>query len=64
MIPAHLNPILTRIRLDAPSWSDLVAMFGKVFKRAAGTTESLADEARRRGLGWLEAPGNPLVTPN
>ena len=64
VIPAHLNPILTRIGLDAPGWCDLVAKFGKVFKRAAGTAESLAEEARRRGVGWLQAPGNPLVTPN
>ena len=61
-IPAHLNPNLTRIGLDAPGWCDLVAKFGKVFKRAAGTAESLAEEARRRGVGWIQAPGNPLST--
>jgi hypothetical protein len=34
--------------------------FGKVFKRAAGSAEHLADEASRRGNAWLQAPGNPL----
>jgi len=60
-IPEHLQPILTRIGLDAPAWCDLVVRFGKVFKRAAGAAESLAAEAERRGQGWMQSPGNPLV---
>jgi REP element-mobilizing transposase RayT len=60
-IPDHLQPILTRIGLDAPAWCDLVVRFGKVFKRAAGAAESLAAEAERRGQGWMQSPGNPLV---
>jgi hypothetical protein len=60
-IPRHLAPILTRIGLDSHSWCDLVKRFGKVFKRAAGTAEHLADEAGRRGIGWMQAPGNPLA---
>jgi len=39
----------------------LVTKFGKVFKRAAGTAEHLAEEASRRGVGWIQAPGNPLA---
>ena len=60
-IPAHLAPILARIGLDSPAWCDLVKKFGRLFKRAAGTAESLAHEARRRGQAWLQAPGNPLA---
>jgi hypothetical protein len=60
-IPEHLAPILTRIGLDSHSWCDLVKRFGKVFKRAAGTAEHLADEAGRRGIGWMQSPGNPLA---
>jgi len=60
-IPAHLNPILTRNGLDAPGWCDLVTKFGKVFKRAAGTAEHLAEEASRRGVCWIQAPGNTLA---
>ena len=60
-IPQHLAPILARIGLDTVGWCDLVTRFGKVFKRAAGTAEHLADEASRRGIGWMHSPGNPLV---
>jgi REP element-mobilizing transposase RayT len=59
-IPQHLAPILSRIGLDSHGWCDLVSKFGKVFKRAAGTADHLADEAERRGIGWMQAPGNPL----
>jgi hypothetical protein len=55
-----LSPILQRIGLDPPAWCDLILKFGKVFKRAAGSAEHLADEARRRGNAWMQAPGNPL----
>ena len=60
-IPSHLAPILSRIDLDAQAWCDLVKKFGRTFKRAAGTAESMADEATRRSQSWLCSPGNPLV---
>ena len=60
VIPDHLAPILSRIGLDAGGWCDVVARFGRVFKRAAGTPESLAQEAIRTGQRWLCAPENPL----
>ena len=60
-IPNHLAPILSRIGLDAPAWCDLVTRFGRLFHRAAGTAEHLADEAARRGNKWMCAPGNPLA---
>ncbi len=59
-IPSHLAPILTRISLDCHGWCELVQKFGKVFKRSAGTADHLADEAARRGIGWMHAPGKPL----
>ncbi len=60
-IPDHLAPILSRIGLDGHSWCEVVRNFGRVFKRAAGTSESLAGEASRRGQSWLCAPENPLA---
>ncbi len=60
-IPGHLSPILERIGLNAPEWCDLVQGFGRTFKRVAGTAEHLAEEASRRGLHWVQAPGNPLT---
>ena len=59
-IPSQLAPILTRIGLDAPQWCRLVKRFGRTFKRVAGTADHLTEEARRRGLRWLQAPGNPF----
>ena len=60
-IPAHLAPILARVGLDGDSWCDLVAQFGKLFKRAAGTADSLAKEAARRGQRRMHAPGLKLL---
>ncbi|WP_246105680.1 hypothetical protein [Rosistilla ulvae] len=60
-IPAELAPILRRIGLEPHAWCNLVSRFGRIFKRAAGTSESLAQEARRRGQAWIQAPGNPLI---
>ena len=59
-IPEHLAPILSRIGLDSHRWCDVVRKFGRVFKRAAGTPESLAREAVRCGQSWLCAKENPL----
>ena len=59
-IPDHLAPILDRLGLDASGWCGLVRRFGKIFKRAAGTAQSLRQEAARRNVGWMQAPGNPL----
>ncbi len=61
-IPTHLASILSRIGLDPPAWCDLVKRFGRLYHRAAGTAEHLAEEATRRGNKWMCAPGNPLVS--
>lgn len=59
-IPSDLAPILVRLGVDSQQWCDLVKKFGRIFKRAAGTPEHLAQEAVRRGQVWLCAPENPL----
>ena len=59
-IASHFAPILSRIGLDGCGWCDVVSRFGRIFKRAAGTPQSLAGEAIRRGQHWLCAPENPL----
>jgi len=60
-IPDHLVPILERIGLDPSRWCDLVKKFGKLFKRAAGRATSLADEAARRCIGYMHAPGVSMM---
>lgn len=61
-IPEELAPILTRLGLCGDHWCDLVQRFGKLFKRAAGTAVSLAQEAQRRGQRYLHAPGLTLFS--
>jgi hypothetical protein len=60
VIPSQLLPILDRLGIDSTSWCDLVKNFGKLFKRAAGRLGSLANEASRRGVCYLHAPGAGL----
>ena len=62
-IPSDLAPILERLGLDTLTWCELVQKFGKLFKRAAGTADSLATEASRRGQGYMHAPGASMLAP-
>ena len=55
-IPDHLDPILKRVGIVSSSWCDLVEKFGRLFKRAAGSRQSLAGEAEARGQKYLQAP--------
>ena len=59
-IPKVLAPILHRLGLDSHGWHKLVRDYRKIYKRAAGTAEHLAIEAKRRQLCWMQARGNPL----
>ncbi len=62
-IPDELAPILNRIGLSSEVWCDVVSRFGKIFKRAAGTPESLAREAKRRRQGYYQTTASPLAQP-
>jgi hypothetical protein len=59
-IPAELAPIMERIGLSGELWCDVVKRFGKIFKRVAGTPESLAQEAIHRGQQGCRTGGSPL----
>ena len=63
-IPQDLAPILERLGIDPVGWCDLVRRFGKLFKRAAGTPVSMQQEATRRGIGYMHAPGSALFAPS
>lgn len=56
-IPSHLVPILERLGMEETGWCTLVKNFGKLFKRAAGNSLSLKQEAIRRGQASMHAPG-------
>jgi hypothetical protein len=60
-IPTGLAPILERLGIRDEAWLDLVGKFGRLFKRAAGNSESIANEAQRRGQNWMQAPGASLL---
>ena len=60
-IPKHLATILSRISLDSNSWCDVVKKFGKIFKRAAGSQQSMTEEAKRRNQSHMHAPGSALL---
>ena len=59
-IPAELAPIMERIGLSGELWCDVVKRFGKIFKRVAGTPESLAQEAFLRGRSGFRTGSSPL----
>ena len=59
-IPAELAPIMERIGLSGELWCDVVKRFGKIFKRVAGTPESLAHEAILRGRTGYRTGNSPL----
>jgi hypothetical protein len=48
--------------VDSEHWCEVVTRFGKLFKRAAGSAENLAAEARRRGVLWLQGPGARMLS--
>ena len=56
-IPSELAPILVRLGIETNDWCALVRNFGRLFKRAAGTPKSLAQETARRGQRYMQAPG-------
>jgi hypothetical protein len=59
-IPSDLAPIMERIGLSGELWCDVVKRFGKIFKRVAGTPESLAQEAVLRGRSQYRTQGSPI----
>ena len=61
-IPSDLAPILERVGLSGELWCDVVKRFGKIFKRVAGTPESLALEAILRGQSSCRTGGSPIPT--
>ena len=60
-IPKHLAPILSRLGYDGHGWCELVLKFGKLFKRAAGNSDSIKEEASRRGQDYMHAPGTVVM---
>jgi hypothetical protein len=52
-IPDHLAPIVERLGLNRSNWVETVRGFGRLFKQAAGRSDSLVDAAARRSRCWF-----------
>jgi hypothetical protein len=57
VIPETVAPILKRLGIESDRWLDMAFQFGRMFKRASGSSISLSVEAGRRGQRWMQAPG-------
>ncbi|MCX7934557.1 MAG: hypothetical protein N3A66_04765 [Planctomycetota bacterium] len=53
-IPEHLQPILSRLSVEADRWMEMVESYGGWFCRAVGCVERLLDLARTLGASWLK----------
>jgi len=53
-IPEHLAPILDRLGLNRSNWVETVGRFGRMFKQAAGRSNSLLDAAARCARRWFQ----------
>ncbi len=60
-IPAACAPILKRLGLDRDSWCHLVNEFGKLFRRVAGTGDSLQESARAQKLHYRQSSGGAAL---
>ena len=57
-LPAELPDILDRLNVSAEGWLSLVSDFSRLFRRAASTPSSLANEAEHRDRAWLHGVRN------
>jgi hypothetical protein len=49
------------LQLSHATWVDLVENFGRWYRRVAGRTDSLAEEAKRRGQHWMQGISHSRV---
>jgi REP element-mobilizing transposase RayT len=53
-IPAHLQPILTRLAVDPDQWIHSSQHFGSMFYRVAGKVTNMTKRAMSAGQKWLK----------
>ena len=53
-IPQYLGGILERVGISSSGWLKLVGNFGALFKRIAGSKESVQQHAARKGRRWFQ----------
>ena len=53
LMPEGLEPILSRLNIQADAWLDTVWNFGRWFYRAAGRADRMLARAQRAGCRWF-----------
>ncbi len=53
-IPAHLQPILERLRINVDGWVESMFDFGRRFHCVIGRAENMAARAHARGRHWFQ----------
>ena len=61
-IPADVSPVLERLRIQSAGWVEVVANFGRWFKHAAGTPESLNKLAKKRDVRSIRGIGASRIS--
>ena len=61
-VPSYVAATLQRLKITEEGWLKLVKDFSRLFRRAAGTPSTLAQEATRRGHRWLKGIGPSRTT--
>lgn len=60
-IPQQCKPILERLGLDREIWCELVRDFGRLFRRVAGSAQSLKQSAADGGVPHRRSLGGPSL---
>ena len=60
-ISRETAPILSRLGIEPSGWLTLVTKLETLFYRVVGSPRTLAEEAKKRGRRWYQAPGRFLL---
>ena len=53
-IPAHLAPILQRLKINENNWIEGIEHYGSYFYRVVGALHRLKEECTKQGRHWLK----------
>ena len=53
-IPAHLAPILERLKINKTHWINGIQHYGSYFYSVVGSFHNLMDECKKQGRRWLK----------
>ncbi len=53
-VPAHLQPVIQRLEIDAENWLETTSCFGKRFYRIAGVADKIQEAAAKAGKRFFK----------